>query len=90
MFRLFLFFFFYSNNDSTIFRNTFPPTPRCVCESFPKMEEYFKIVGAGKLKWSKFQTEDSQVWGATVGSSVAGATWRPGMWITAPSYRWRT
>ena len=85
IFRIFFFLIFYSNNDSTVFHNTFPPTPRCACVSFPKIEEYFKIVGDRKLTWNKFQTEDPQISGATVGSSVAGATWLPGMWITAPA-----
>jgi len=57
---------FDSNNNRTVFRNSFPPSPHCMCESFPKIEDQFKIVGPRRLTWSKFETEDSQISDSTV------------------------
>ena len=48
------------------------------CTDFPDSRRHFKIPGAKRGTWKKFNTEDPQIFGTTVKNFVATVTWRPG------------
>jgi len=45
---------------------------------FQKSRSHLKILGARRVIWSKFHTEDPQILGVIVEKVVARATWYPG------------
>jgi hypothetical protein len=51
-----------------------------------KFSSHLKILGTGKVTWSKFHTEGPQILGATVQNSVVRATWRPRFVLPWPKW----